>query len=328
MIYALAITGPTAGGKTALSLELCKNFEAEIISCDSMQIYRGMDIGTAKATAEERRSVPHHMIDIISPDVSFSAADYKELAMPVAKDIAARGKLPVFVGGTGLYIDTVKRSFSGQAPESRAEYREELLKGVKTEEDRIALWERLRSVDEKSAEQIHYNNLKRVMRALEIYDATGKPKSYFDSIAGAPSEEITIVHVTIDFHQREKLYERIDARVDKMITDGLLAEVEALRNGGFLDGNTTAGGAIGYKEIITGAEEGPPIAEVIENIKRASRNYAKRQLTWFRHTEGAITLYADADDGTPRSTDELYGELVRILKNYPELELKARAKNP
>ena len=325
MIYALAITGPTAGGKTALSLELCKSFEAEIISCDSMQIYRGMDIGTAKATAEQRQAVPHHMIDVISPDESFSAADYKELAMPIAEDIAARGRLPVFVGGTGLYIDTLKRSFSGQAPESRAEYREEILAGIKTEEDRIALWERLRSVDEKSAEQIHYNNLKRVIRALEIYDATGKPKSYFDSIASAPSEEITIVHVTVDFHSRERLYERIDARVDEMVKDGLFAEVAALKSCGYLGADTTAGGAIGYKEIILGESEGLPTEAIIDNIKRASRNYAKRQLTWFRHTEGAITLYADSEEGELKSVGELYGELISIVKNHPELKLKTRA---
>ena len=130
MIYAAAITGPTAGGKTALSLQLCREFEAEIISCDSMQIYKGMDIGTAKATKEEQAIAPHHMIDVIPPDLPFSAADYKKMAMPIAKDISKRGKLPLFVGGTGLYLDTVKRSFEGSAPQSCPEYRDDILKYV------------------------------------------------------------------------------------------------------------------------------------------------------------------------------------------------------
>ena len=325
MIYAAAITGPTAGGKTALSLQICKDFEAEIISCDSMQIYQGMDIGTAKATAAERAAAPHHMIDILSPDESFSAADYKQMALPIAADIEARGRLPLFVGGTGLYLDTVKRSFVGQAPESSPEYRECVLAGVKNEEDRIALWKRLEKIDPRSAEQIHYNNIKRVVRALEIYDTTGKTKSYFDEISSSPSDEISIVHITLDFHSRDLLYERIDRRVDEMMANGLFKEVEELIEHGYLKDDTTASGAIGYKEVIAGISAGMSRSEIGESIKKASRNYAKRQLTWFRHSDGAITVYLDDDAGVLRQFSEVYSEIVGILKNKTTLKPKGSA---
>ena len=325
MIYAAAITGPTAGGKTALSLQVCRDFEAEIISCDSMQIYKGMDIGTAKATEQEQAVAPHHMIDVITPDLSFSAADYKKMAMPIAKDIYERGKLPLFVGGTGLYLDTIKRSFEGSAPQSSPEYRDNILKSIKCEEDKIALWQRLRSVDEQSAEQIHYNNVKRVIRAIEIYDTTGRPKSYFDQMASSPSEEISIAHVTLDFHNRGTLYARIDKRVDEMIEAGLFDEVMSLLSLGFLSADTTASGAIGYKEIISGLAEGLSTEAIADNIKQASRNYAKRQLTWFRHSKDAAVVFVDDEAGNIRPFDEIYSELKHTLTDFRTVKLNARS---
>ena len=309
MIFALAITGPTASGKTALSLGLADRLSAEIISCDSMQIYKGMDIGTAKATAAERAQIPHHLIDFLSPTESYSVESYRSSAIACAKDITARGGLPMFVGGTGLYIDSVGRCNAQDAPESDPEYREKILASVKTEEDITALWERLRTVDPESAEKIHKNNVKRVIRALEIYDSTGKQKSLLDKESLCGEREVFVGMITIDFLDRELLYKRVDTRVDIMIEEGLLAEVESLYREGLLSSGT-ASAAIGYKEIVEYIEGRRTLAEAVDEIKLASRRYAKRQLTWFRHEKGARVIYADRPDGKMKSADEMISEAM------------------
>lgn len=315
MIHALAITGPTASGKTALSLAVARYLSCEIISCDSMQIYKGMDIGTAKATAKERAAVPHHMLDLIEPDEAFSAQEYRARALECARDIEKRGKIPLFVGGTGLYLTTLMRRESDTVPASDPEYRKRIEDKLSTEEDRIALHRRLAEVDPVSAELIHYNNVRRVVRALEIYDATGQPKSYFDELSRLPSEDISVTHVTLDFHGRESLYKRVDKRVDEMIKDGLLEEVRGLMRSGYLAEDGTAAQAIGYKEIISALRLGTPIEDAVSKIKQATRNYAKRQLTWFRHDESAIRIFADREDGTLKPADTLVSECLQIFEN-------------
>ena len=309
MIFALAITGPTASGKTALSLGLAERLNAEIISCDSMQIYQGMDIGTAKATAEERARVPHHLIDFLSPLENYSAENYRADAVLTAKEITKRGKLPLFVGGTGLYIDTVKRGLTPESPESDPEYREKILSSLKTDEDIHALWERLNSVDPESAEKIHENNIKRVIRALEIYDKTGKPKSQLDKESLAYKGEVFVGMITIDFLDRENLYKRVDMRVDMMMDEGLLSEVESLYRAGLLTGGT-ASQAIGYKELVDYIEGRCSLSEAVDNLKLASRRYAKRQLTWFRHEKDARVIYADLPDGSMKSAEEMLSEAI------------------
>ena len=311
MMRALAITGPTASGKTALSIELASEIGGEIISCDSMQIYREMSIGTAKATAEERAAVPHHMIDFLEPNVPYSADNYRADALRVVDEIASRGKTPIFVGGTGLYIDTVSRAHAPDVPSSDPKYRERALAALKTPEDVHALWDRLRAVDPISAEKIHENNVKRVIRALEIYDATGKPKSYFDELTKDAAPPIKIDMITLDFHSRERLYERIDRRVDRMLEDGLLDEARSLFKRGLLSSDTTAGQAIGYKEL-RGYLEGESLLEdAVENLKLASRRYAKRQLTWFRRSD-AYRLYLDDSEGVMRPFDDVVSELISV----------------
>ena len=312
MIFALAITGPTASGKTALSLGLAERICAEIISCDSMQIYQGMDIGTAKATAEERARVPHHLIDFLPPTESYSVESYRSSAIGLARDITARGRVPLFVGGTGLYIDSVSRPLSQDAPESDPEYRERILAGIKTEEDVTALWERLRSVDPVSAEKIHKNNVKRVIRALEIYDATGKPKSLLDTESVSGCGEVFVGMITIDFHDRELLYSRVDKRVDMMMEEGLLEEVRALHSAGLLSSGT-ASAAIGYKELAQHLEGRCTLSEAVEQIKLASRRYAKRQLTWFRHERDARVIYADLPGGGMRSAGDMLSEAMQLI---------------
>lgn len=309
MIFSLAITGPTASGKTALSLDLAERLGCEIISCDSMQIYKGMDIGTAKATVAERERVPHHLIDFLSPNENYSVESYRASAIECAKDITSRGRLPLFVGGTGLYIDSVSRAEAQDAPESDPEYRERLLSEIKTEEDVAALWERLREVDPLSAEKIHKNNIKRVIRALEIYDKTGKPKSQLDTESIEREGEVFVGMITLDFHDRELLYRRVDTRVDIMMEEGLLDEVKALYGAGLLSSGT-ASAAIGYKELIEYLEGRASLSEAVENLKLASRRYAKRQLTWFRHEKGARVIYADTPDGKMKSAEELLSEAL------------------
>ena len=313
MIYALALTGPTASGKTAVSIEVAKALGCEIISLDSMQIYRGMDIGTAKATSAEQAQVPHHLIDLIPPNESFSAKAYRARALATAGEISERGKIPLFVGGTGLYLTTLIRPECEEVPESRQEYREAVLSSIVTEGDRIRLWERLREVDAESAEMIHYNNIKRVIRALEIYDATGKTKTYFDSLTKRRSDDISIIHVTLDFHSREQLYKRVDKRVDEMMNEGLVEEVIRLKSQGYLDESTTAAQAIGYKEILRALDMGASMNDAAEEIKQASRNYAKRQLTWFRHDADAAHVFRDREDGSLKPLCELKEEILNIF---------------
>ncbi len=314
MIHALALTGPTASGKTALSLEIAKILGCEIISLDSMQIYKGMDIGTAKATKEEQESIPHHMIDILFPDTPFSTKAYRDIAIKIANDISSRGKIPLFVGGTGLYLSTILRPDCEEAPESDSEYRAKIEATLKTEEDKMLLWERLLKADPESASSVHYNNTRRVIRALEIYDKTGKTKTYFDSLTKAKNKDIEITHISLDFHSRELLYERIDERVDIMLNAGLIEEVEKLLSKGYLSCDTTAGQAIGYKEVVNALKSGIDPKEATETIKQASRNYAKRQLTWFRHTEDVNLVYADDENGKIKSQDSIIKECLLIFK--------------
>ena len=319
MIFSLAITGPTASGKTALSLDFAERLGGEIISCDSMQIYKGMDIGTAKATAEEQRRAKHHLIDFLDPKESFSVEAYREMAIAQAREISERGRVPIFVGGTGLYVDALMRAPQISAPESDPEYRAAIIESIHGDEDVHALWERLRSVDPESAEAIHKNNIKRVIRALEIYDKTGITKSELDKRSRLPSPEIFVGMITLDFHDRELLYSRIDKRVDIMMEEGLLCEVRTLFENKMIPSDSTAAQAIGYKELISYLKGEEDLPSAIESIKLASRRYAKRQLTWFRHVRDAKHLYAD-DLGTKqmRPYDSLLSEALSLAKNFRE----------
>ena len=316
MSFALAITGPTASGKTALSLALAERLGCEIISLDSMQIYERMDIGTAKATADERARVPHHMIDFLSPLENYSAEDYRADAMRAVRDIESRGKLPLFVGGTGLYMDTVIRGAELESPPSSDELKERLLASAVTDEEREALWQRLYEIDPESALKTHRNNVRRVVRALEIYELTGKTKTYFDELSKAVTPDVKIGMITLDFHDRDNLYKRVDLRVDQMMREGLLEEVSALYSEGLLDKGSTAAQAIGYKEIISYLDGESTLDEAVEKLKLSTRRYAKRQLTWFRHNADAKRLYIDREDGSMKERDELLAELFTLADEH------------
>jgi tRNA dimethylallyltransferase len=307
MIRALAITGPTASGKTAISIALAEELGCEIISCDSMQIYKDMNVGTAKVTKEEASGIPHHLIDIIDPSEAFSVEDYRTRALAAAGEIVSRGKIPMFVGGTGLYVDALMRAPMTNVPESSIAYREKILSEIKNDQDVEALWQRLNAIDSLSAAAIHKNNVRRVIRALEIYEVTGKTKSEIDRASKEASPDISIGMITLDFHDRDTLYKRVDMRVDAMMREGLLEEVKELYDSGRLPENSTAAQAIGYKEIIKHLEGKISLAEAVEDIKLATRRYAKRQLTWFRHNE-AKRLYIDGEDGKMRDTEEIIAE--------------------
>jgi len=277
----IAIAGPTAVGKTALSLALAEALSGEIISCDSMQIYRGMDIGTAKPTDDEMARIPHHLINVASPSSPYSSADYERDARRALADIQARGKTPIFCGGTGLYLESVLYEGALASPEANEAIREALWA-----RSAVDVYAELQSVDPEAAASMHPNNRKRVIRALEIYLVSGKTKTEWDRennreslIAGAELYVLTS-------SDREALYRRIDARVDKMMDMGLLDEVRALS----LDPKTTAGQAIGYKEFYPYFEGKVTLEEAVASLKQASRRYAKRQLTWWEHSRDALKI--------------------------------------
>ena len=281
----LVICGPTASGKTALAAELALRFGGEVVSADSMQVYRRMDIGTAKPTRSEQRGVPHHMIDVAEPEENYSVARYVADAVPIVDGILARGKLPIIAGGTGLYIDhlVAGRQFapfqpdSGLRPQLQARAREEGLP---------ALYAQLAQVDPDAAGSIHPNDEKRIIRALEVFLSTGKPLSQHDRESRALPSRYTPLTIALNFAQRPHLWERIDRRVDQMMAQGLEGEVRALLESG-IPPDCTAMQAIGYKELAAAIRSGLPVQSGAEEVKLRSRQYAKRQLTWFRRNRDA-----------------------------------------
>jgi tRNA dimethylallyltransferase len=222
----------------------------------------------------------------------------------------------MLVGGTGLYVSSLLRAEQSEAPESDPEYRAAILDGLKNEDDVHALWERLRAVDPVSAEQIHENNVKRVVRALEIYERTGVTKTELDRRSRLPSPEIFVGMITLDFHNRDTLYSRIDLRVDQMLEEGLVGEVESLYRRNLLPEGSTAAQAIGYKEIIEHLRGECTLSEAVEKIKLSTRRYAKRQLTWFRRTEGACTVFMDDEQGNMRPVSDVLADAVAAVNDF------------
>ena len=276
----IVLSGPTASGKTALGVLLARQLGGEVVSADSMQIYRRMDVGTAKPTAEEMCGVAHHMIDVAEPEEDYSVARYVEEAAACVEDILARGRLPILVGGTGLYIDSLLsgRTFAGGPvdPALRQElserYDEIGAKGLLGE---------LRKVDPERAEKLHPADKKRIVRALEVYILTGKTITQHDAETRAVPPRYDAVRIALDYADRAALYDRIDRRVDGMLERGLVDEVRALLDSG-VPRDCTAMQAIGYKEIVRALDGACSLDEAAEDIRRESRRYAKRQLTWLR----------------------------------------------
>lgn len=288
-IKILGVVGPTASGKTSLAVELAKVYNGEVISCDSMQIYKHINIATAKPTEAEMQGIKHHLIDFLDLDKSFSVADFVSLATDCVKDINDRGKLPVLCGGTGLYftsfIDNISFSDSGADPE----YRLELEKRAETEGAEALLAE-LAEFDPETAAKLHPNNLKRIIRAMEHYKSSGITISEQNRLSRAVPSPYNPLILGITFKDREKLYERINARVDIMLKNGLLDEAEWY----FSQKNVaTASAAIGYKELKPYFDGECSLEEASENLKQETRRYAKRQLTWFRRDKRVHWIYAD-----------------------------------
>lgn len=289
----ICICGPTASGKTALSVALAQKLNTEIISADSMQIYRGMDIGTAKPTVAERQDIVHHLLDICEPNEPFSVARYVELADAAAQDILSRGMLPVVVGGTGLYMDALIECSVFSGDETDFSVREKYQR-MAMEQGNAAVHQALQQVDPESANRLHPNNLKRVIRALEVYEQTGLTIVEFNRRHKRPQPKYQAVKIGVCPAQRETLYERIDRRVDQMLTDGLLEEAKRLFDAGMLTG--TAAQAIGYKELLSVLNGTDSLENCVNFLKQRSRNYAKRQLTWLKRDDSIHWIYYNRDE--------------------------------
>lgn len=284
----LVICGPTASGKTALAVELALRHHGEVVSADSMQIYRRMDIGTAKPTPEEMGGVPHHMLDVADPEEDFSVARYVDMAAKCVDDILSRGRLPILAGGTGLYIDSLLsgRTFAPFQPDSplRGQLEEQLRR-----EGGAAMLARLAQVDPDSAARLHPNDEKRIVRALEVYQSTGKTITQHNLETRAIPPRYDALTLALAFERREDMWSRIDRRVDQMMDQGLVAEVQGLLDSG-VPAKCTAMQAIGYKEMAAALLSGGDVRAAAEEIQLRSRQYAKRQLTWFKRNKAARWL--------------------------------------
>lgn len=302
----LIIAGPTAIGKTSLSIKLAKALNGEIISTDSMQIYKYMDIGSAKISKDEMDGVIHHMIDVVDPKDPVSVADYKEKADKAIQDILSRNKLPILVGGTGLYINALTCNMNFTEANKDENYRSEL-ESLAEEKGNEFIHNMLKDIDPISYNEIHYNNRKRVIRALEVYKLTNKPFSSFnlgEEIYNGPYE---VKYYVLDMN-REALYDRINLRVDIMMKNGLLEECIKLREMGYNSSMQSMQG-IGYKEMFYYLDNKITLDDAIEMIKKGSRNYAKRQLTWFRRDPRAIFINKDN-----LSEEEIFNKILLDYK--------------
>ena len=275
----LFIAGPTASGKTALAVALARELDGEVVSCDSMQIYRRMNIGTAKPTAEEMQGIPHHMIDVAEPEEDFSVSRYCAMAGPIVDGITSRGKTAIIAGGTGLYMDSLIQG-NDFAPFPSTGMRERL----EAQADTLgmeAMLARLREVDPESAERLHLSDRKRILRALEVYLETGETITAHNRRTQALPPRYDALWLGLDFANRAELYRRIDRRVDRMLEMGLLEEIRGLLASGIPE-KCTAMQAIGYKEFVAALDGCCTVAEAADQVRQSSRRYAKRQLTWFR----------------------------------------------
>ena len=299
----IAVGGPTASGKTALSVGLAKAFGGEIINADSMQIYKNLDVGTAKPSIEERQGVPHYLLDFLPPETPYSVADFTAAADPLIQEITARGKLPLVVGGTGLYITSLLNG-TAFAPEKMDPAIRARLQERAEAEGGAALYAELQSIDPDYAAQVHPNNLPRVIRALELYTATGRRMSE-ERVNARPAEPpYRSLCLCLTCRDRAVLYDRIERRVNLMVENGVLAEAKQVYD--HRDTYRTAAQAIGYKEFFPYFEGTGSLDECTARLKQATRNYAKRQLTWFRRQNDAVWLYIDEENVLDRAC-----ELVR-----------------
>lgn len=288
----IVLFGPTASGKTATAIKLCKEYGGEVVTADSMQVYKYMNIGTAKPDEKEMEGVPHHMIDVVEPFVNYSLADYKEEAKKCIKDIYQRGKIPVLAGGTGLYIDTLVDNIELSEFESDEEYRKELYELAEKQGNEF-VHNMLSEVDPESANEIHFNNVKRVVRALEFYKVSGMTKSQHVKNSKNSENPYKCVKFCIDM-PRDVLYDRINKRVDIMLENGLVSEVKKILEMG-VDKSCTSMQGIGYKEIVSYLNGDCTLDDAVDIIKQSTRRYAKRQITWFKR-EKNTTLINPLDD--------------------------------
>ena len=305
------IAGPTACGKTATSIELAKKINGEIISADSMQVYKYMDIGTAKATKQEMQDIPHYLIDEFYPDEEFNVMIFQKKAKDYIDQIYKKGKIPILVGGTGFYINALVFDNNFVEEESDSNLRNELYELA--EKNGVEyLHNMLKECDPESAEKIHYNNVKRVARAIEFYKKTGKPISEHNKEAKSKSSPYKTAFIVLDM-DRQKLYERINKRVDVMIEDGLVDEVKMLLEKGYKKELVSMQG-LGYKEIVAYINGETSLEEAIEKLKQSTRHFAKRQLTWFRgQTDG---LWIDISDG------DVDNAVNKIIDYMEKIDLK------
>lgn len=304
----VAIGGPTATGKTALSVALAKEFGGEVVNADSMQIYRGLDIGTAKPTPEERQGIPHHLMDFLPPEAPYSVADFTAAAAPLIEQLNSAGKLPIVTGGTGLYITSLMKG-TAFAPEKTDPAIRARLQTEADEQGSAALYARLQQIDPAYAEKLHPNNLPRVIRALELFEATGRRMSEQQRAALAAEPPYRSLCICLTCRDRAELYRRIDRRVDSMLQNGVLEEAKLVYDN--RETYRTAAQAIGYKEFFPYFAGDMPLNDCTNRLKQATRNYAKRQLTWFRHQANGVWLYVDEEPPAPRAA-----ELVRqFLQN-------------
>ncbi len=309
-IKTLSILGPTASGKTALAVEMALRLGGQVISCDSMQLYREMDIGTAKVTEEEARGIAHHLIGVKEPEEEFSAAEYADMARDAIREISRQGDLPIICGGTGLYHDSIMKISGFEQYASDEKLRRELYDYAAVNGNE-ALHGMLREIDPQAAEGIHPNNVKRVVRAIEMYRVSGITKTEIDALQVSGETPYEDTMVILEFCDRSLLYSRTDRRVELMMEQGLEDEVRNLFER-HPDISRTAMQAIGYKEFIPYFRGEISLETVTENIKLATRHYVKRQLIWFRRYKDAIRIYPDRD-GAVRPVSEIADELQALL---------------
>lgn len=307
----IILTGPTAVGKTKASIGLSKAIGGEIISADSMQVYRHMDIGSAKITKEEMQGVPHHLIDVLEPDEEFHVVKFQQMAKKAMDEIYAKGKIPVVVGGTGFYIQALLYDIDFDEQETDSAYRE-YLEEIAKEKGAQYLHDMLKEVDSKAAQEIHMNNVKRVIRALEFYKQTGEKISEHNEKERQKESPYNFVYIVLN-DDREKLYQRIDQRVDEMIKKGLVKEVESLKTKGYTKNMVSMQG-LGYKEILSYLEGELSLEDAVYILKRDTRHFAKRQLTWFKREKDVIWLEKQKFDYDENKILEWILELLKEKK--------------